>query len=692
MDLLISSKYPSYMKYKGFRGGSLSWNGFSLDVLKSAVQKYVRRGLFEKALYCVTEIDLFHELYQRDGEKGVKAISTNLVNRLLIISVEDIGIGNPSLPLAIDPLVKEYMSTRFGNSNRRREILYSLTHLLCNSKRSRELSHLRTVYSQVFSFDGKTFVDSEGKKGTFCVEHIIEKYPSIYSFERSGDEISAFQSEYSKGSDACFYWFFLLFNKEDTPSKIRSSVYPLLKYVIHTEKDQDRKKVMEILLEWFKAYEFKEFVLFALQLILIGLRGPKIATIPDVDVSSYQSLYIRNVEGYKMEIDDFCIDKHTREGRAQGKDLRTFAVEGSFVTDEHHITNQDYKEIYTSFRTILFSKVSKSPKTVTSHHCSATYKTGTRKGTQCTNTGRISILSPEGEVWYCGVHAPRVTNNTITESAKLMIDIKHYIPEDEIHTLHSVDTARGQLLTGKNKKSVLIPMQGPYNGYILKGPWKVTDISRINVMLFRSRIMKLLNVKHVSFLVLGSPTDDMYLVMKNLATTDSSQWKMEKVYDKHVPKRDKSGTVSYGMEVLVVDRESMGVTQLSKLSQSAQKDILFGAQFLIKGLILLALLRVGDVGYYNILVREGIAYIIDYEENTSRASFSELGHLLARQGEKSVSLIREGIREHKKRVNASMKEIESHIPLIKEQALAYGYVSDIEKEWTSIRSVIEAIE
>jgi hypothetical protein len=39
----------------------VSWNGYRADVLKSGIQKYIRRGVTEKALYCAGELDLFKE-------------------------------------------------------------------------------------------------------------------------------------------------------------------------------------------------------------------------------------------------------------------------------------------------------------------------------------------------------------------------------------------------------------------------------------------------------------------------------------------------------------------------------------------------------------------------------------------------------------------------------------------------------
>ena len=46
------------MKYKGPFGGSISYHGLPIDILKSGIQKYVRRGKSPKALWCMVEYDI----------------------------------------------------------------------------------------------------------------------------------------------------------------------------------------------------------------------------------------------------------------------------------------------------------------------------------------------------------------------------------------------------------------------------------------------------------------------------------------------------------------------------------------------------------------------------------------------------------------------------------------------------------
>lgn len=54
-----------------------------------------------------------------------------------------------------------------------------------------------------------------------------------------------------------------------------------------------------------------------------------------------------NFDGTELiDIDDFVIDKHTREGRAMGRDLKYFVHVGAVVYPESKRTTYEYKKIH----------------------------------------------------------------------------------------------------------------------------------------------------------------------------------------------------------------------------------------------------------------------------------------------------------------------------------------------------------
>ena len=70
---------------------SVSEHGYKLDILKSGIQKYLRRRELRKMIWCVLEIYKFHLYSKTDKEKQMaKGIITNLINRLIITMDEEL--------------------------------------------------------------------------------------------------------------------------------------------------------------------------------------------------------------------------------------------------------------------------------------------------------------------------------------------------------------------------------------------------------------------------------------------------------------------------------------------------------------------------------------------------------------------------------------------------------------------------
>lgn len=94
----MSVEYPNEITYDGHR----------VDLVKSGLQKYIRRSMHDKALYCVKQLDLFADLPDYKGEK----IRTNMIHRLMIIFLEDIGVGGLHLWPELDKSVTVLKVTR----------------------------------------------------------------------------------------------------------------------------------------------------------------------------------------------------------------------------------------------------------------------------------------------------------------------------------------------------------------------------------------------------------------------------------------------------------------------------------------------------------------------------------------------------------------------------------------------------
>ncbi len=107
MDKSKNSESKMSIKFRH----EVGYNGIALDILKSGVQKYIRRGEFFKALWCAIEIFMFQcypeivkqtlsqpraaiaPLLTKNEETRLKSIFTNFYHRLQVTFLEDVGLG-----------------------------------------------------------------------------------------------------------------------------------------------------------------------------------------------------------------------------------------------------------------------------------------------------------------------------------------------------------------------------------------------------------------------------------------------------------------------------------------------------------------------------------------------------------------------------------------------------------------------
>lgn len=118
-------------------------NGFDFGVMKSGMQKYIRRGEVDKALRCVEEMDRFAEM----GQPGER-LRTNMIHRLQIIFLEDIGIGNYHLWKYMCQMISDLFEERTKpNRDRTKEIstIKQIVHHLCYSRKIRAANFMNSL-------------------------------------------------------------------------------------------------------------------------------------------------------------------------------------------------------------------------------------------------------------------------------------------------------------------------------------------------------------------------------------------------------------------------------------------------------------------------------------------------------------------------------------------------------------------
>jgi len=521
------------MKYMGPSCGGVSPHGITTDVLTSALHKYIRRGNYAKAMWCLVERDYFNDLASMVDDRGLKAFSTRMYNRLgPIISCEDVGLGNAFLPIYVESVISKVCEC---SNVERRKLLFSLTHNLVRSEKCRELSHVRYVFHTALSDD-----------------EVIHKHASIYGPYL--DDTSAFATVndfmrlYDARSDLCFIPFFKLFY--DGGARI-ADMTAIAKHVM---RDATYTELFSVLFKWHKRYKFKERWLFIAQMILVSLRGITVRKQVE-EVGCYSIFWKKNMDGEECKIDDYVYDIHTKQGVSMHKTAADFATEGSLVMNEFRGTNKLYKDLYIRSKT----------------HRSTWSDCFTRKN-----------------VAY---QSATVDSSSIA---------KH---------------PRGQILTSKHKKYTCIGSE-----FVFKGPWGPECEQKMrNVYARRECILACCMDPHIMVYDFASDEkEDIWFVTPNMATTPPDRWKIEK----------KQGKLE-SEAVDVVDRESMGYTQLSSMPSEEQYNILFN-RGLFKAYIFMALIGAGDMGPWNCISNGTHVKIIDYEDDSGRTEMTCLSSVFAR--------------------------------------------------------------
>jgi hypothetical protein len=216
----------------GLRKNVFSYSYFEIDLCVSALQKSIRRGLQSDTIQWINE--LFYSSV---------ACRTHLWNRLLVISLEDIGISNPSLILYGYDIFKKH-----------RDDIYYAVHfgiLLCNNVKNR-LNDLLLHYGSSNKFESKIedFITNvinknyenifknyyflkEDKKILKQLYTIIEKYYNNCEFFQSLKELAfSVNWKYNAKSDLVFAHLIniICFDKLE---EVKSENLNFKKYTLH---------------------------------------------------------------------------------------------------------------------------------------------------------------------------------------------------------------------------------------------------------------------------------------------------------------------------------------------------------------------------------------------------------------------------------------------------------------------------
>ena len=365
---------------------SISYYGYKLDILKSALQKYLRRREETKMLWCLGEIYLFHVFAKTQQEKRcARGIITNLLNRIIIMMDEELLFAEWDRYLICRSLIE-----RFEKSKREDFMaLIKLCKLLCRSKLLRLNSDIRGYFDRgmrnwgipkpkqhIKSLEEQSNNGFGFMKGGGCGGNPTLK--KVNQLRKVGDneevllDMANFIYYFDKKDPSCFYWVFELFYKSKSGLiknarrfKRNDGEYIIWAYLFQLSKGN------EYLLKYLQ-YKLEEYFVKTRGERLIWLTASVMAVMHkdnmdwgvekmtfDIDVSFFD-IYKVFQGREKLTIDDYAIDMHCSLGRKMGKNKVDFIKEGSVVVDEDkEYFVQEWRDMYNGGKIRSFEKQKK---------------------------------------------------------------------------------------------------------------------------------------------------------------------------------------------------------------------------------------------------------------------------------------------------------------------------------------------
>lgn len=306
-----------------------SYNGYSLDVLKSGLQKYIRRSDSDRAIYSAIELFLFQCLeVDKKTSKLQKSIYTNFIHRLMVILLEDIGVAGFNLWFDLNPLFQNLLD-RKGIKNEQIKSLINITYSLAESKHSRSPSHFNSVVNAIIN---KKY---EEYKKYFQHFPTVEKMFEIVFQKKPEDMIQNYKISLEKGEMDSFYWARLIDLSNPIPKNKKRDIIFDPFWIKFTQSE------IKIMKEWYyELYNIKErFLTFYVPLIYIITGKKNYSEVWDVG-ERWKRYPIVNLFAPSLELDEYVYDIHTKIGKRKGRGVIDFVREGSQVKNEFIVSEE----------------------------------------------------------------------------------------------------------------------------------------------------------------------------------------------------------------------------------------------------------------------------------------------------------------------------------------------------------------
>ena len=313
--------------------GCKTFFGYKLDIVKSGIQKYLRRRKLDEMIWCVVEMDLFSNI---DDEKSKKSIRTNLMNRLIVMLDEELCFSDWSNFLKCYNLLESW--NKEGRNDPKK--LITFCNIIVKSEMLRLASDVNSYYRNGIS-------DQMRKELTNEIPERLKKYIKPKDDDEIVKLFVKFVELFEKRDERFFYYSQSIYAKKingQTRNMLgkrkRGGEYILWEYLLDRCDNLPYLKLcLEKKLKEFFVRNRKERHIFLINSLLLVFNKSKIdwnsekMEINDNVLCNNLSKYYDNRT--QLFFDDYVIDMHTSTGRKKGKSKKEFALEGSLVVNEN---------------------------------------------------------------------------------------------------------------------------------------------------------------------------------------------------------------------------------------------------------------------------------------------------------------------------------------------------------------------
>lgn len=318
-----------------------SQNGQKLSPLKSGLQKYIRRGETEKALWCAGELLSFRRAPEADR---IAPILTNFRHRLMIIFLEDVGAAG------LWARADGYNSRALAADSADDAAFASWVAMMAAAPKSRACSHARAVASLRRGEDLRVLAMACGNYpsiATLLTEH--QRDPRFANEERwRGALVEALRER----SPTAYLWAWAIAT-EGLPRAAPGGRKPVWQVFAALEAGchPDLAALVPTARRWYKDLQNTQEA-FLCWMVLV------VAQVTDSDGDDIivnttdDDIAVDFANQGPRELDDYVYDIHVAPGQRAGGPgkgqggLARFAEEGSLVVNESPRVNPVWKAFY----------------------------------------------------------------------------------------------------------------------------------------------------------------------------------------------------------------------------------------------------------------------------------------------------------------------------------------------------------